>query len=58
MTSNLGSEHLNGQDGPEASRDLVMEAIQDAFPPEFINRIDEIIVFVSIGGGSVFSESS
>jgi ATP-dependent Clp protease ATP-binding subunit ClpA len=50
MTSNLGAAYLNdmGQ-GPVKSqtRALVMGAIQMQFPPEFINRIDEIIIFVS-----------
>lgn len=40
MTSNLGSEHiLNG----DASK--VMDDVRNYFRPEFINRIDEIIVF-------------
>ena len=40
MTSNLGSEHiLDGED------DLVMNEVKNHFKPEFINRIDEIVVF-------------
>ena len=40
MTSNLGSEHiLDGNTG------LVMQEVREHFRPEFINRIDEIIVF-------------
>ena len=40
MTSNLGSEHiLNG------NTDMVMQEVRTHFRPEFINRIDEIIVF-------------
>ena len=40
MTSNLGSEHiLNG------NTDQVMKDVREHFRPEFINRIDEIIVF-------------
>ena len=40
MTSNLGSEHiLDGED------DLVMNEVKSHFKPEFINRIDEIVVF-------------
>ncbi|KIY71648.1 P-loop containing nucleoside triphosphate hydrolase protein [Cylindrobasidium torrendii FP15055 ss-10] len=48
MTSNLGAAFLNDMpDGPvrPATRNLVMGSIQGHFPPEFINRIDEIIVF-------------
>jgi ATP-dependent Clp protease ATP-binding subunit ClpA len=50
MTSNLGAAFLNDMgDGPvrPATRQLVMTAIQAHFPPEFINRIDEITIFVS-----------
>ena len=50
MTSNLGAAYLNdmgeGSISPQ-TRQLVMGAIQSHFPPEFINRIDEIIIFVS-----------
>ena len=48
MTSNLGSEHLvnqpEGQD-TEAVRDLVMGEVRANFRPEFLNRVDEIILF-------------
>ncbi|KAF8877454.1 P-loop containing nucleoside triphosphate hydrolase protein [Gymnopilus junonius] len=48
MTSNLGAAYLNdmpeGNINPE-TRQLVMGAIQAHFPPEFINRIDEIVIF-------------
>ncbi|KAI0257132.1 P-loop containing nucleoside triphosphate hydrolase protein [Lactifluus subvellereus] len=48
MTSNLGAAYLNDMgEGPvrPQTRQLVMSAIQGHFPPEFINRIDEIIIF-------------
>jgi ATP-dependent Clp protease ATP-binding subunit ClpB len=46
MTSNLGSEYLidPAQDIAKV-RDLVMGAVKSAFRPEFVNRIDEIILF-------------
>jgi ATP-dependent Clp protease ATP-binding subunit ClpB len=48
MTSNLGAEHLvaqpEGQD-TEAVRDLVMAEVRARFRPEFLNRVDEIILF-------------
>jgi ATP-dependent Clp protease ATP-binding subunit ClpB len=44
MTSNLGSEFLLSGD-VEAARDNVMGAVRAAFRPEFLNRIDEIILF-------------
>ena len=40
MTSNIGSEHiLNGED------DKVFDELHNYFKPEFINRVDEVIVF-------------
>jgi ATP-dependent Clp protease ATP-binding subunit ClpB len=48
MTSNLGAEYLvnqpEGQD-TEAVRDQVMGEVRRAFRPEFLNRVDEIILF-------------
>jgi ATP-dependent Clp protease ATP-binding subunit ClpB len=48
MTSNLGSEYLvnqpEGQDS-DAVRDEVMGVVRHAFRPEFLNRIDDIILF-------------
>ena len=51
MTSNLGAAFLGDMgEGPvsEHTRQLVMGAIQVHFPPEFVNRIDEIIIYVSL----------
>jgi len=48
MTSNLGSEYLvNQPEGEEtdAVRDHVMAAVRARFRPEFLNRIDDIILF-------------
>jgi ATP-dependent Clp protease ATP-binding subunit ClpB len=48
MTSNLGSEFLanqpEGQD-TDAVRDQVMAVVRASFRPEFLNRVDEIILF-------------
>ena len=43
MTSNLGSEYILNNDSDSINK--VNEAIRHTFKPEFINRIDEIIVF-------------
>jgi len=52
MTSNLGAEHLvnleEGQDA-EAARPQVMAAVRAAFRPEFLNRLDEILLFRRLG---------
>ena len=48
MTSNLGADFLvNQPDGEdtEAVRDQVMAVVRSAFRPEFLNRVDEIILF-------------
>jgi ATP-dependent Clp protease ATP-binding subunit ClpA len=44
MTSNVGSQLL-GNDFDEASERAVMDALRATFRPEFLNRIDEVIVF-------------
>ena len=52
LTSNLGAEHLaallEGQPA-EAAREQVMEVVRRAFRPEFLNRLDEIILFNRLG---------
>jgi ATP-dependent Clp protease ATP-binding subunit ClpB len=48
MTSNLGSEYLvNQPDGADTDdvREEVMAVVRSAFRPEFLNRVDEIILF-------------
>ena len=48
LTSNLGGEFLAAQgdeDGVEEARPMVMDAVRRHFRPEFLNRIDEIILF-------------
>jgi ATP-dependent Clp protease ATP-binding subunit ClpB len=50
MTSNVGSQwisELGGRDDAEM-RSRVMEALRHQFRPEFLNRIDEIIIFRSL----------
>ncbi len=47
MTSNVGSRWIK-ELGAEAARPRVMEELDRAFRPEFLNRIDEIIIFRSL----------
>jgi ATP-dependent Clp protease ATP-binding subunit ClpB len=52
MTSNLGSEYLANlaaDQDVEVARTGVMEAVRGHFRPEFLNRIDEIILFKRLG---------
>ncbi len=58
MTSNLGSEYLAAQgegDDVEAARPMVMDAVRRHFRPEFLNRIDEIILFARLSRGNMDS---
>ena len=52
MTSNLGSEYLAAlPEGAKAedAREQVMEVVRASFRPEFLNRLDEIILFNRLG---------
>jgi len=52
LTSNLGSQHLaNMEDGQdvESVEPQVMEVVRSHFRPEFLNRLDEIILFHRLG---------
>ena len=52
MTSNLGSEYI--LDNKDNSNELVMQELHNTFKPEFINRIDEIIIFKSLSKNVVY----
>ena len=48
MTSNLGSQRIQelaGEENYEAMKAAVMEVVTEQFRPEFINRIDDVVVF-------------
>jgi len=59
MTSNIGSEHIARMSSlgflesetaeKQSLKDKVMEALKEEFRPEFLNRIDEIIIFNYLG---------
>ena len=53
MTSNLGSEYIleNNKD----SNKLIMDELRHTFKPEFINRIDEIIIFNPLNKDVLYS---
>jgi ATP-dependent Clp protease ATP-binding subunit ClpB len=48
MTSNLGSELWLGGKAGVVTRDVITRVLQAHFRPEFLNRIDEIIIFHSL----------
>ncbi|MDF1741969.1 MAG: ATP-dependent chaperone ClpB, partial [Verrucomicrobiales bacterium] len=45
MTSNIGSDYILTEENPEQREALVMEALRGHFRPEFLNRVDETIIF-------------
>ena len=52
MTSNVGSQFIAGAGAEgfnEDSRKQVMEALRSSFRPEFLNRIDDVVVFQPLG---------
>jgi ATP-dependent Clp protease ATP-binding subunit ClpB len=50
LTSNLGSQFLADQTlEPQAKRDAVMNVVRASFKPEFLNRLDEVVLFDALG---------
>ena len=45
MTSNVGSQHLLEEGNEAQARRLVMEELRRSFRPEFLNRLDETVMF-------------
>ncbi|KAJ1688070.1 hypothetical protein LUZ63_019460 [Rhynchospora breviuscula] len=49
LTSNLGAEHIlrgiGGDTSMKVAHELVMEEVREHFRPEFLNRIDEVVIF-------------
>lgn len=54
MTSNVGSQSiLDPSMSEESKREAVNEALRERFRPEFLNRIDEIVMFKSLGESQI-----
>jgi ATP-dependent Clp protease ATP-binding subunit ClpB len=50
LTSNIGSQHLVDPGLDDAARkDLVLNVVRQSFKPEFLNRLDDIVVFHTLG---------
>ncbi|MFV9473131.1 ATP-dependent chaperone ClpB [Advenella sp. RU8] len=60
MTSNLGSHHIQSMVGQsyDAIKEVVWEDVKQAFRPEFLNRIDEVVVFHALGSKHIASIAS
>jgi ATP-dependent Clp protease ATP-binding subunit ClpB len=57
MTSNLGSQHIQSMVGQsyDAIKSVVLEDLKQAFRPEFLNRIDEVVVFHALDSRHIAS---
>jgi len=49
MTSNLGSHIFREYERPEKVRPLLMQELRNTLRPEFLNRIDEVVIFMPLG---------
>src|SRR2546427_651460 len=49
MTSNLGSHIFREYERPEKVRPLLMQELRNTLRPEFLNRIDEVVIFSPLG---------
>jgi ATP-dependent Clp protease ATP-binding subunit ClpB len=45
MTSNVGSQYIAAEAVEEKAREQVEEVLTQTFPPEFLNRIDDVVIF-------------
>jgi ATP-dependent Clp protease ATP-binding subunit ClpB len=48
MTSNLGSHIFKEYEKPEKVRPLIMQELRNTLRPEFLNRIDEVVIFLPL----------
>ncbi|MBV9787327.1 MAG: AAA family ATPase, partial [Chloroflexi bacterium] len=54
MTSNLGSQVIQETlDDPDEMREEVLEALQGFFPPEFLNRVDDVTIFHALSEAQI-----
>jgi ATP-dependent Clp protease ATP-binding subunit ClpB len=51
MTSNLGSDLYREELKPEERKKQLLEAVRSFFKPEFVNRLDDIVIFNPLGEG-------
>ena len=49
MTSNMGSHLFRDYERPEKLRPLLMQELRNTLRPEFLNRIDEVVIFLPLG---------
>jgi ATP-dependent Clp protease ATP-binding subunit ClpB len=49
MTSNIGSDWILNESDPVLMKNKVMDAVMSTFKPEFMNRLDDVVVFHRLG---------
>jgi ATP-dependent Clp protease ATP-binding subunit ClpB len=45
MTSNVGSQHIAAEKVEKKAREQLEHSLSETFPPEFLNRIDDVVIF-------------
>ncbi|MFP6582406.1 MAG: AAA family ATPase, partial [Candidatus Hydrogenedentota bacterium] len=53
MTSNIGSEIFGTEQSEEATEEYVKEALKRNFRPEFLNRVDDTVIFHALGEAEI-----
>ncbi len=53
MTSNLGSQYIQEEEDEQTIHDKVTELLKTAFRPEFLNRVDETVIFHRLSLGQI-----
>jgi ATP-dependent Clp protease ATP-binding subunit ClpB len=53
MTSNMGSHLFREYEQPEKLRPLLMQELRNTLRPEFLNRIDEVVIFQPLGRAEI-----
>jgi ATP-dependent Clp protease ATP-binding subunit ClpB len=49
LTSNIASDKIINNSGSDALNDMVMGELKQAFKPEFLNRLDDVVIFNALG---------
>ena len=53
LTSNIASDKIINNPQSEALNDMVMAELKQAFKPEFLNRLDDIVIFNALGAEQI-----
>jgi ATP-dependent Clp protease ATP-binding subunit ClpB len=53
MTSNIGTELIGPESDPDKIKNKIHQALKDHFRPEFLNRIDEVVIFKALGQADI-----